>query len=115
MLQREKPGNPGVVSGRRTVTGKKNCWDVMECGQGPGKEGPVCAAATDRRLDGVHGGVSGGRACWMVAGSFCFVGTPSGTFARRMETCIDCRFYRMVKVEEGERFISHWDLLIRTR
>ncbi|GAB4370214.1 MAG: hypothetical protein Kow00128_17060 [Deltaproteobacteria bacterium] len=51
----------------------------------------------------------------MVAGSFCFEGAPSGTFARRMETCIDCWFYRRVKEEEGEGFVDHWELLMRTR
>jgi len=93
---------------------KKNCWDVMECGREPGNEGPVCPAATAYRLNGIHGGVNGGRSCWMVAGSFCFEGPPTGTFAQRMETCIDCRFYRMVKEEEPE-FVGHWDLLLRTK
>lgn len=108
------PGSRGWLPAEDFLGGKKNCWDVMGCGRGPENGALPCIAALDRRLDGVHDGVNGGRACWMVAGSLCFESVPTGTFAQRMETCIDCRFYRMVKEEEPE-FIGHWDLLLRLR
>lgn len=91
---------------------KENCWDVMKCGRGPGNGGPVCPAATEQRLDGVHGGVNGGRACWVVAGTMCEGLPPSGRFAQRMESCIGCVFYRKVRAEEPG-LLSHHELLLR--
>ena len=47
-----------------------NCWEYWGCGRESGgvnaiEEG-VCPAARETRLDGVHGGRNGGRACWAV-------------------------------------------------
>jgi hypothetical protein len=54
---------------------KKNCWEVMKCGREPGgknaEELGVCPASTDERLSGTHGGKHAGRACWVIAGTFC--------------------------------------------
>ena len=62
----------------------------MKCGRGP--KGPkakklgVCPAASERILDRVHGGINSGRACWVVAGTFCG-GTAQGSFARKQVAC----------------------------
>ncbi len=92
---------------------KKNCWDVMNCGFGPGNpDGRVCPAASEERLNGVHGGTNAGRACWVVKGTLCDE-DESKTFARKMETCIRCPFYRRVRAEEVD-LKPHHELLLRT-
>ena len=93
---------------------KKNCWDVMGCGRGPdGADGDVCPAATAGQLHGVHSGTNAGRSCWVVAGTLCN-GAVSGTFAKKMENCLLCPFYRQVRGEESD-LKSHQELLIRLR
>jgi hypothetical protein len=84
----------------------------MGCGKGPGNEGTLCPAATESRLDGIHGGVNGGRACWVVAGTCCPDTPAAGTFARKMESCLVCPFYRQVRDEEQD-FRPHCNLLMR--
>ena len=82
---------------------KLNCWEAMECGREPdganADEHGVCPAATEERLDGVHGGANAGRACWAVAGTLCR-GGAKGTFALGKE-CFACSFYRQVLDEES--------------
>lgn len=63
----------------------------------------VCPAATDPRLDGEHDGVNAGRACWIMAGTFCN-GVVQGSFAQKLDNCIECDFYKLVKSEEGADF-----------
>ena len=86
---------------------KLNCWEFKKCGREPGgakvHELGVCPAATEERLEGVHGGNKAGRACWIVAGTFC-KGETQGTFAQKYGNCIRCDFYQMVKEEEGPRY-----------
>ncbi len=92
---------------------KRNCWEVMRCGRGPhSTNGDRCPAATEFRLDGVHGGKNAGRACWIIAGTLCEDGMVSGKFARKMETCFNCAFYRLVRAEEAE-LKPHQELLLR--
>lgn len=73
-----------------------NCWDYMNCGREPG--GPnvaslgVCPAAEPSHLDGMNGGVNGGRACWWVAGTLC-EGTVAGSYADKFDDCQQCDFY----------------------
>lgn len=94
------------------MTDKKNCWEVMACGRGPGRSnGNVCPAAKEIRLNGIHGGLNGGRGCWVVAGTLC-KGDVSGTFAKKMEDCFQCSFYRQVRGEESS-VTPHQELLIR--
>lgn len=87
---------------------KVNCWEHKRCGRGPGAvlaDGRrICPAARERRLDAVHGGVNGGRACWVVAGTFCEGEEPQGTFARKIDTCASCDFYERVRAEEHPEF-----------
>ena len=93
---------------------KKNCWEVMGCRRGPdGTNGDICPAFKAVPLNGVHDGLNGGRACWVVAGTMCN-GETSGSFAKKMEDCLACPFYRRVRKEEPE-LKSHQDLLIRNR
>jgi len=93
---------------------KKNCWEVMQCGREPGgkkaKEHGVCPAATEELLEGVHGGRKAGRACWVVAGTFC-EGEVQGTFAHKYRDCTNCPFYRQIKQEEGSGYQTSLVLL----
>ncbi len=90
----------------------------MKCGRGPkGKKVGilgVCPAAGERRLDRVHGGINSGRACWVVAGTFCG-GTVQGTFARKQVACKRCDFYKKVIHEEKKEIESTTSLLNRLK
>jgi hypothetical protein len=87
---------------------KLNCWEFKKCGRELGgekaKELGVCPAAKERRLDGSHDGTNAGRACWIVAGTFC-EGEIQGTFAKKYDNCSVCEFYESVRKEEFAKFI----------
>jgi hypothetical protein len=93
---------------------KKNCWEYKQCGREPGgaqaKQLGVCPAATEKGFNGVHAGRNAGRACWVVAGTFC-CSTIAGTVAREHGTCTSCNFYQLVKKEEHPDFIFSGTLL----
>ena len=97
---------------------KKNCWEVMQCGREPGgkkaQEFGVCPAATDEQLDSSNGGKNSGRACWVIAGTFC-KGAVQGTFAQKYLDCTKCEFYRQVMKEEGSGYQSSLVLLKKLR
>ena len=110
-LNRTGPGRPVSEEGVRP-----NCWEFMQCGRQPGGPherdlGP-CPASTDKRLDGVHHGVSAGRACWIVSGTLCR-GRAEGIYAQKLSSCRTCGFYRRVREEECPAFQSSAELLAR--
>jgi len=86
---------------------KVNCWEFKECGREPGganvSEFGLCPAAAEARVDGMNRGTNGGRVCWGIAGTFCG-GEVQGSFAAKLETCMACDFYRLVREEEGAGF-----------
>ena len=59
----------------------------------------MCPAATFKKLDGVHGGKNAGRACWVIAGTFCH-GETKGCFAKKITHCHECEFYQEVRNED---------------
>jgi two-component system NtrC family sensor kinase len=73
---------------------KKNCWEAMDCHKDD------CPAKNEERLDGVHGGIAAGRACWVVAGTRCR-GEVQGEYAQKFQNCSTCKFYLQVREEEG--------------
>lgn len=87
-----------------------NCWDYKKCGRQAGGENAlefgVCPAFKEKRLDGVHGGDNAGRACWVVAGTYCG-GEVQGTFAEKEHNCLACDFYRMVRKDEAAKGAFH--------
>lgn len=93
---------------------KINCWEHMKCGREVGgsksSELGVCPAYSEKRLNGIHGGQNGGRACWAIAGTFCG-GKVQGTFAEKEGTCLTCDFYKMVKDEEYGEFHMSMNLV----
>ncbi len=94
---------------------KPNCWEYKKCGREPGgikvHELGVCPSAIESGLDGTHGGKNAGRACWVVAGTFCG-GKEQGTFAQKYGNCVICDFFKMVKEAEGPDFTLSADLLV---
>ena len=83
-----------------------NCWEYKNCGYGPdenNKKSKICPTVSEDRLDGVHRGAKAGRACWVVAGTYCN-GAVQGKFAQKYNTCSNCDFYQKVLAEEGPKF-----------
>jgi hypothetical protein len=83
---------------------KRNCWEYMKCERQPGgqkvKELGTCPVTVTAELDGAHGGIGAGRACWAVVGTFCG-GKIQGTYAEKLKDCIQCDFMALVKREEA--------------
>lgn len=95
---------------------KRNCWEFKQCGREVGgtreQELGACPAASDNRLNGVHGGKNAGRSCWVIAGTFCD-GRPQGTFVCKYSSCIECDFYGAVLEEEDTEFCLPATLLAK--
>ena len=88
--------------------GKENCWEVMKCGReinglNADKYG-VCPASQFGAFDGVNMGTSGGRFCWVVAGTYC-EGNEAGGYSQKLANCLNCKFLKQVNKEEGRDFI----------
>ncbi|HEY5998771.1 MAG TPA: hypothetical protein VI078_05645 [bacterium] len=100
------------------MSAKKNCWEVHQCGREIGgvhvRHLGICPAATNRNLDGVHGGKNAGRSCWVVAGTLCG-GAVQAAFANKFKNCQECDFYKSVQREESGRFQMSIVLLNRLR
>ncbi len=86
-----------------------NCWEFKKCGRQPGgiKTGElgVCPAATEVKHNGKNGGRNGGRYCWKIAGTLCG-GQVQGTYAQKLSNCVVCEFYKSVRAETAESFVS---------
>jgi hypothetical protein len=97
---------------------KKNCWEFKKCGRQAGgdkvKELGTCPVSVEHRLHGVHEGDCAGRACWIVAGSYCD-GKEQGSFAQKYHNCEICDFYQLVRREEGLKFKLSSLLLARLK
>lgn len=85
-------------------TERLNCWEYQGCERGPSGRravnGQRCPASLADSLDGVNGGRSGGRACWVVNDTLCN-GRPSGPYEQKIHECRKCAFYARVHVEEA--------------
>lgn len=81
-----------------------NCWEYKGCGREPGGANAealgTCPAATEKSLDGIHRGDNAGRACWIIAGTYCG-GKAQGTYATKWENCSGCDFFNLVLTEEN--------------
>jgi len=93
---------------------KLNCWEFKKCGRQSGGEKThelgICPASTEKKLNGVHDGKNSGRACWVVAGTFCR-GEVQGAFVAKSVNCIKCDFYQLVLDEENIKFVFSGHLL----
>ncbi len=83
---------------------KINCWQFKKCGREPGGTQEsllgTCSAAKAKQANGIHNGINGGRACWVVAGTLCG-GKIQGSFAEKIGACDTCDFYQMVRRQEA--------------
>jgi hypothetical protein len=83
---------------------KLNCWEFMHCERQPGgrkvHELGTCPVTVTEELEGAHGGIGAGRACWAVVGSFCG-GKIQGTYAEKLKDCGKCDFMALVRREEA--------------
>jgi hypothetical protein len=97
---------------------KKNCWEIMKCGREQGgsnlEEFGICPAVQEQKLNSINQGENAGRACWAVNGTMCF-GYIQGTFDKKIGDCLYCKFFELVKNEEGRNWISTKDILIRLK
>lgn len=57
----------------------------------------------DSGHNGLNDGTKGGRICWAVAGTFCG-GEVQGEYAQKIDSCMDCDFFKLVKREEHPNF-----------
>ena len=93
---------------------KLNCWEFKKCGREPGgakvKELGVCPVAVEACLNGFNCGKNAGRCCWAVAGTFC-EGDVEGLFAKKLTTCLECDFFKLVNKEEGTNLKTTKDML----
>jgi hypothetical protein len=84
---------------------KQNCWEYFKCGRQEGgdkvEEFGICPVYTEKKTNGINGGINAGRACWCVAGTFC-EGKIQGTFAHIVVNCMKFDFYRLVLKEQTE-------------
>ena len=88
---------------------KQNCWEFKKCGREPGgtkvNELGVCPASTEQNMNGIHEGKNSGRACWVIAGTYC-KGEVQGNYAKKLKNCMECDFYKKVKSEETAFILS---------
>lgn len=63
----------------------------------------ACPVCKEDKLDGIHGGVKGGRACWVIPHTKCG-GSTQGLLSSKFIMCMECDFYNMVRQEEQESF-----------
>ena len=82
---------------------KNNCWEFKNCAK------MKCPTRTEEKLDGVHGGTNGGRACWVVSSTHCM--GVQGACLDKKPYCETCLFYQKVRLQEGAQFTSPEELL----
>lgn len=93
---------------------KLNCWEYLKCGREPkgakAKEMGICPASVKTITNEMNGGKNGGRACWAVAGTFCG-GTAQGSFAEKLDGCMNCSFHEIVISQEGSNYQGTIEIL----
>lgn len=87
---------------------KLNCWEFLKCGREHGgaravKFGVCPAAKSNPKSDGLNDGKYAGRICWAVARTLCG-GKIHGDFAQKRDTCMKCEFFKLVLLEQKEKF-----------
>lgn len=93
---------------------RMNCWEFFSCGREHGgskeRELGVCPAATAGELNGLNDGISGGRCCWAIAGTFCG-GKVQGTYAQKLGDCLKCDFHTFVRHQQGRKYVKTRQIL----
>jgi hypothetical protein len=87
---------------------KINCWEFKKCCReaegSKADELGTCPAAEEKKLNEVHGGVNGGRACWVVRNTMCD-GIIDSNIVEKYERCKECDFMKFVASEEKDGYI----------
>ena len=96
------PGSPAPGQDLRTP-----CWEYSACGRQPGGHSTgelgVCPAAEAEYYHGTNSGPCAGRICWSLADTDAHR-RAGGDAMRRLQHCMECRFFRTVRSEEGGSF-----------
>ncbi|MCP4754421.1 MAG: hypothetical protein GY866_26360 [Proteobacteria bacterium] len=95
---------------------KLNCWEFNKCGREGDddvfEEVETCPSSTEFCTDGVNDGKNGGRACWAIVGTFCGDQVQSDRTGK-FKSCMECDFFKLVKKEEGDKFVTGSELTER--
>jgi len=93
-----------------------NCWEAKKCGRQPGGERcdelGICPAAIEKRTDGMNSGINGGRTCWAIQKTLCGDKVQGG-LAEKLNICLKCDFYAVVRREEAPNFSTSKEILTR--
>jgi hypothetical protein len=93
---------------------KVNCWEYKKCGREANGENiqklGICPVYLEYKLDGIHGGKHGGRACWVVKDIKCG-SKVTRTFVPHSVVCMACDFKKTVLYEENSDCIVSDDFL----
>ncbi len=95
---------------------KQNCWEFKNCGREPGgaKVGElgICPAANITSVNGVHGGINGGRSCWAVVDTFCG-GSVQDNLVLKLHNCVACEFRTIVEADEQDALWSPQEIIAK--
>jgi hypothetical protein len=64
----------------------------------------VCLAVLDEKHNAINGGQNGGRYCWSGMDNISKA-KPKYCIDKKVKTCLQCHFYRLVKAQEGDSFV----------
>ena len=97
---------------------KVNCWEFKQCGREPNgnqeQELGVCPTALEEYLHGINDGINAGRACWAIMGTLCCENVDEN-FATKLSNCMECDFFKQVRAEEGQEFVSTMEIFYRLK
>ena len=65
----------------------------------------VCPAANAAMYSGINYVTNGGRFCWVAVGTYSFE-PILGTFTTEKKSCLDCPFFKEVKLQEGSETVA---------
>ena len=81
-----------------------NCWDYMNCGNGPegfnSTKSGACPVAKDNKADGLNNGINGGRLCWVIAENSPLDAIKCSELHLK-SSCFSCEFKYKVTAHEG--------------
>lgn len=89
---------------------KMNCWEFKKCGREPGGRNAqimgICATSTKTAVNGINGGVNGGRVCWLVSGTYAKHKAEMAdcVMVKHVSSCYACDFHHKVLTDEGFTF-----------
>lgn len=91
-----------------------NCWEIKKCGREPdglhAEELGICPASVETKLNGINHGKNAGRSCWALTGTLCG-GIVQGSFATKLNNCMQCNHYKDVLFDEGKNFKKSTEIL----